>query len=206
MRMWKKAIAVAMTACFCLMAPAHTFAQTEENPVATVTKVAEINTVADNTKEVTNLNNKVTTTSVQQKSTVKKVSSVKTASVKKTSKKVSSVKTTSVKKTSKKVSSVKKSSVKKTSKKSRKYLGTFKAYAYNGAGTTASGTTTKANRTVAVDPKVIPLGSKLMINGKIYIAEDTGGFIKGKKIDIFMPSYNDCIQWGVKNVKVYLIK
>lgn len=191
MRMWKKAIAVAMTACFCLMAPAHTFAQTEENPVATVTKVAEINTVADNTKEVTNLNNKVTTTSVQQKSTVKKVSSVKTASVKKTSKKVSSVK---------------KSSVKKTSKKSRKYLGTFKAYAYNGAGTTASGTTTKANRTVAVDPKVIPLGSKLMINGKIYIAEDTGGFIKGKKIDIFMPSYNDCIQWGVKNVKVYLIK
>ena len=191
MRMWKKAIAVAMTACFCLMAPAHTFAQTEENPVATVTKVAEINTVADNTKEVTNLNNKVTTTSVQQKATVKKVSSVKT---------------TSVKKTSKKVSSVKKSSVKKTSKKSRKYLGTFKAYAYNGAGTTASGTTTKANRTVAVDPKVIPLGSKLMINGKIYIAEDTGGFIKGKKIDIFMPSYNDCIQWGVKNVKVYLIK
>lgn len=191
MRMWKRAIAVAMTACFCLMAPAHTFAQTEENPVATVTKEAEINTVADNTKEVTNLNNKVTTTSVQQKATVKKVSSVKT---------------TSVKKTSKKVSSVKKSSVKKTSKKSRKYLGTFKAYAYNGAGTTASGTTTKANRTVAVDPKVIPLGSKLMINGKIYIAEDTGGFIKGKKIDIFMPSYNDCIQWGVKNVKVYLIK
>ena len=176
MRMWKKAIAVAMTACFCLMAPAHTFAQTEENPVATVTKVAEINTVADNTKEVTNLNNKVTTTSVQQKATAKKVSSVK------------------------------KSSVKKTSKKSRKYLGTFKAYAYNGAGTTASGTTTKANRTVAVDPKVIPLGSKLMINGKIYIAEDTGGFIKGKKIDIFMPSYNDCIQWGVRNVKVYLIK
>lgn len=191
MRMWKKAIAVAMTACFCLMAPAHTFAQTEENPVATVTKVAEINTVADNTKEVTNLNNKVTTTSVQQKATAKKVSSVKT---------------TSVKKTSKKVSSVKKSSVKKTSKKSRKYLGTFKAYAYNGAGTTASGTTTKANRTVAVDPKVIPLGSKLMINGKIYVAEDTGGFIKGKKIDIFMPSYNDCIQWGVRNVKVYLIK
>ena len=191
MRMWKKAIAVAMTACFCLMAPAHTFAQTEENQVATVTKVAEINTVADNTKEVTNLNNKVTTTSVQQKATAKKVSSVKT---------------TSVKKTSKKVSSVKKSSVKKTSKKSRKYLGTFKAYAYNGAGTTASGTTTKANRTVAVDPKVIPLGSKLMINGKIYVAEDTGGFIKGKKIDIFMPSYNDCIQWGVRNVKVYLIK
>lgn len=191
MRMWKRAIAVAMTACFCLMAPAHTFAQTEENSVATVTKEAEINTVADNTKEVTNLNNKVTTTSVQQKATVKKVSSVKT---------------TSVKKTSKKVSSVKKSSVKKTSKKSRKYLGTFKAYAYNGAGTTASGTTTKANRTVAVDPKVIPLGSKLMINGKIYVAEDTGGFIKGKKIDIFMPSYNDCIQWGVRNVKVYLIK
>ena len=171
MRMWKKAIAVAMTACFCLMAPAHTFAQTEENPVATVTKEAEINTVADNTKEVTNLNNKVTTTSVQQKAAAKKVSSVKTTSVK------------------------------KTSKKSRKYLGTFKAYAYNGAGTTAS-----ANRTVAVDPKVIPLGSKLMINGKIYVAEDTGGFIKGKKIDIFMPSYNDCIQWGVRNVKVYLIK
>lgn len=99
------------------------------------------------------------------------------------------------------------SKAKKTAKKEKKeYLGKFKVYAYCSGGTTASGTKTTENRTVAVDPKVIPLGSKIMINGKIYVAEDTGGSIKGKKLDIYIPSYDDCIEWGCKELKVYLIK
>lgn len=176
MRMWKRAIAVTMTACICLLTPVHTYAQAEKKEVVTVT--ANDNTIADNTKEATEIQNKTNNTSAETTSSKVKTSSVKASSVRKASKK----------------------------KTTKKYLGTFKAYAYNGSGTTASGTKTKANRTVAVDPSVIPLGSKLIINGKTYVAEDTGGFIKGKKIDIYMPSYDDCIQWGVRNVKVYLVK
>lgn len=87
-----------------------------------------------------------------------------------------------------------------------KYLGVFKIYAYSGSGTTASGTKTTNNRTIAVDPKVIPLGSKVVINGKTYIAEDTGGAIKGNVIDVYMSSEQKCREWGVKKLKVYLKK
>lgn len=160
MRMWKKAVAVMITACVCFTTPAYAATQNKTNEVVTAT--VDNNTNADNTKDTTEVQNKKSTMSTL--------------------------------------------SVKSASSRTKKYLGTFKAYAYNGSGTTASGTKTTANRTVAVDPKVIPLGSKIMINGKIYTAEDTGGSIKGKKLDIYMPSYDDCMDWGVRNVKVYLIK
>mgnify|MGYP005784316259 CR=1 FL=1 len=52
-------------------------------------------------------------------------------------------------------------------------------------GITATGTQAKAGRTIAVDPKIIPLGSTVIINGREYIAEDTGGGIRGYKVDIF---------------------
>ena len=178
MRMWKKAIAVALTACICLTTPVQALAQTKGDNVVAVTATAENNTIEGNTKETISVNRNKETVSAQAETSVKKTSSVKATSAKK----------------------------KSTTKTTKTYLGTFKAYAYNAGGTTASGTKTKANRTVAVDPDVIPLGSKIMINGKMYVAEDTGGSIKGKKIDIYMPSYDDCIQWGVRSVKVYLVK
>ena len=61
---------------------------------------------------------------------------------------------------------------------------------------TASGARCQENLTVAVDPKVIPLGTHLMINGKEYIAQDTG--VKGHWIDIFMESHQECLRNGVQ--------
>ena len=92
-------------------------------------------------------------------------------------------------------------------------LGMFKLTAYcacekcNGkwAGSpTASGTSPKSGRTVAVDPKVIPLGSKLCIDGRVYYAEDTGSAVKGHTIDIFMDSHEEAIQHGVRYANVQL--
>ncbi|MHC1683836.1 MAG: 3D domain-containing protein [Clostridiaceae bacterium] len=60
--------------------------------------------------------------------------------------------------------------------------------------------------TIAVDPRVIPLGTKLYIPGYGYaIAADTGGAIKGNVIDLFFYSIRECRDWGVRNVDVYII-
>jgi 3D (Asp-Asp-Asp) domain-containing protein len=60
---------------------------------------------------------------------------------------------------------------------------------------------------VAVDPKVIPLGSKLWIEGYGYgEALDTGGAIKGYRIDLFMESKKEALQWGRKKVKAIILE
>lgn len=60
--------------------------------------------------------------------------------------------------------------------------------------------------TVAVDPRVIPLGTKLYIPGYGYaIAADTGGAIKGNAIDLYFNTISECLNWGVRNVTVYVI-
>ncbi|MGC8721053.1 MAG: 3D domain-containing protein [Caldisericaceae bacterium] len=60
---------------------------------------------------------------------------------------------------------------------------------------------------VAVDPKVIPLGSLLYVSGYGYaVAGDTGGAIKGNRIDVFFYSTSDATKWGIKNVKVYVLE
>lgn len=78
-------------------------------------------------------------------------------------------------------------------------------------GITASGTVAKRNSdsysSVAVDPRVIPLGTKLYIEGYGYaIAEDTGGAIKGNKIDLFFNSSSEVDNWGVRWVNAYVVK
>lgn len=69
-------------------------------------------------------------------------------------------------------------------------------------GITATGTVATAGRTIAVDPKIIPYGSKVTIDGKEYIAEDCGGAIKGNRIDIFFETHEEAIQYGVHNTQV----
>ncbi len=74
-------------------------------------------------------------------------------------------------------------------------------------GITATGTYATAGRTIAVDPRIIPYGSNVTINGHTYIAEDTGGGIKGNKIDICVSSNSEAMQKGVLyNVPVYIAK
>ena len=76
------------------------------------------------------------------------------------------------------------------------------AYAYCLRGRTASGRYTK-HGIVAVDPRVIPLGSRLYVPGYGWaIAADTGGAIIGNKIDLWMPTSGDCYRWGVRRVKI----
>lgn len=62
------------------------------------------------------------------------------------------------------------------------------------SGVTATGTTATAGRTVAVDPSVIPLGSEVLINGVVYIAEDTG--VQGKTIDLFVDDHAQALAMG----------
>lgn len=60
--------------------------------------------------------------------------------------------------------------------------------------------------TIAVDPKVIPLGTRLWVEGYGYgIAQDTGGLIKGSIIDLFMNTKEECLSWGRRKVKVYIL-
>ena len=51
---------------------------------------------------------------------------------------------------------------------------------------TATGITAREGRTIAVDPTIIPYGTKVIIGNNIYIAEDCGSAVKGKVIDIFV--------------------
>ncbi|MDD4804366.1 MAG: 3D domain-containing protein [Candidatus Pacebacteria bacterium] len=74
----------------------------------------------------------------------------------------------------------------------------------NGDGYTATMTIPVQGRTVAVDPSIIPYGTELTINGiPGYIAEDCGGAIKGRKIDIFMNSYDEAINFGRQNLILF---
>lgn len=62
-------------------------------------------------------------------------------------------------------------------------------------------------KVISVDPSVIPLGSKVYVEGYGHaIAGDTGGAIQGNKIDIFIPNKQDAINWGVKEVNVKVFK
>ena len=75
-------------------------------------------------------------------------------------------------------------------------------------GITATGTKAKWG-TVAVDRKLIKLGSKLKIDGFpdiTFMAEDVGGAIKGNHIDIWFPSHTAALEFGVQKKAVYLIE
>lgn len=87
---------------------------------------------------------------------------------------------------------------------------TMEATAYYGHTITAMGTVPVRDpnglSTVAVDPTVIPLGSKVLVPGYGYaIAADTGGAIKGMKIDLFMNTREECYSFGRRKVTVHLI-
>ncbi|MGX9708402.1 3D (Asp-Asp-Asp) domain-containing protein [Laceyella tengchongensis] len=77
-----------------------------------------------------------------------------------------------------------------------------------GYGITSSGQPVNEGVTIAVDPEVIPIGSRVYIEGIGYrIAQDTGSKIKGKRIDLYMNSVAEARAFGVKrNVRVELVE
>jgi 3D (Asp-Asp-Asp) domain-containing protein len=85
----------------------------------------------------------------------------------------------------------------------------FRATAYCLTGITRGGVQA-APGVVAADWKVIPLGSMIYVDspfaGGIYQVLDAGGGIKGKVIDIFMPSYERCKEFGRRAVKVKVLR
>lgn len=72
---------------------------------------------------------------------------------------------------------------------------------------TATGAEPTPGRTIAVDPHDIPLGTHVFIDGHEYVAEDTGGAVDGKHIDILVNTHAEALQKGTRhNVPVYNIK
>lgn len=83
---------------------------------------------------------------------------------------------------------------------------TVVATEYVAGGTTATGVPAQPG-VIAVDPSVIPLGTKVYIPGiGVVRAEDTGGAIKGERIDICVSSEATALQWGVRTIKIYEIE
>lgn len=88
------------------------------------------------------------------------------------------------------------------------------AYSSDPADTLGGGTVTATGQNlltnpmaVAVDPNVIPLGTRLYVEGYgEAIASDTGGAIKGNIVDVHFSTYEQCIQWGRRQVKVTILE
>ncbi|GAA0105150.1 3D domain-containing protein [Paraclostridium sordellii] len=85
-------------------------------------------------------------------------------------------------------------------------LMTVNASAYSGHSITSTGTTPKWG-TIAVDPSVIPYGTRVYIPkfDMVFIAEDCGSAIKGNKIDIFMNSESECNTFGRQNIEIQIL-
>ncbi|MGI6299267.1 MAG: 3D domain-containing protein [Saccharofermentanales bacterium] len=76
-----------------------------------------------------------------------------------------------------------------------------------GYGITASGQKVQEGVTIAADTRVIPMGSRVYIEGVgERIVQDRGGAIKGNRIDIYFASHSNALKFGRKTRKVYLIK
>lgn len=70
---------------------------------------------------------------------------------------------------------------------------------------TSTGALAKAGRTIAVDPSVIPYGTKVHIKGMgDFVAEDCGGAVKGKHIDIYFDTHQETVEFGVKIKEIIL--
>lgn len=93
-------------------------------------------------------------------------------------------------------------------------IGTFTVYAYCpcekccgqwSGGPTASGVMPEEGRTVAADWDVLPAGTEIYIDGVGWrTVEDTGSGINGNKLDLYMDSHQDALEWGLQEVEVFV--
>lgn len=84
--------------------------------------------------------------------------------------------------------------------------GAFSATAYCFSGRTAMGHGVRRGL-IAADPRVLKMGSRVYVNAGpwsgTYLVSDTGGAIKGKRIDIWVPSCGEARRFGRKTVQIY---
>jgi 3D (Asp-Asp-Asp) domain-containing protein len=88
---------------------------------------------------------------------------------------------------------------------------TFTATAYSVEGETASGKQTREGRTVAADPDILPVGTRIQIAGAgpysgEYVVHDTGPKIRGREVDIFIDNPAEAKRFGKKKVRVRILK
>jgi len=67
------------------------------------------------------------------------------------------------------------------------------------------GTPIISYHSMAVDPNVIPLGSKIMIDGEAYVAEGTGSAIQGNRIDFCVSTHEEALKRGISYAEVFLV-
>lgn len=74
-------------------------------------------------------------------------------------------------------------------------------------GITKTGSKAKEWYTVAVDPDVIPLGTKIYVPefDRVFEAQDIGGKIRGRRMDFFLPDHNTAVTFGRRPIKAYLL-
>lgn len=93
-------------------------------------------------------------------------------------------------------------------------LGIFETTAYctctqccpNGTALTYSGTVPQANHTISADITKYPLGTRLMIGDVVYTVEDIGSTIVGNRLDIYFPTHEEALAYGVQSVEVYAVE
>ena len=71
-------------------------------------------------------------------------------------------------------------------------------------GITKSGVKAVEGVTIAADTRILPLGTKVLINGHEYTVQDTGGLIKGNKIDVYFDSHQDALEFGVQYKEIFM--
>lgn len=71
-------------------------------------------------------------------------------------------------------------------------------------GITKSGVKAVEGVTVAADPKVIPLGTEIIIDGHDYLVQDIGGAIKGNRIDVYFDSHQEALEFGVQHKEIFM--
>jgi len=149
-------------------------------------------------------------------SSIKSINQLKTDLIKPNQKiKLTGAKTTAA---AKKTTTVKKTAKKTPSRSNsdtvvREFMVSASAYTASCkgcSGVTSTGINLKNNpglKVIAVDPSVIKIGTKVYVEGYGYaIAGDTGGAIRGNKIDVFIPNKSDALKWGRKTVKIKILK
>ena len=80
--------------------------------------------------------------------------------------------------------------------------------AYEGDPITATGVRPIPYYTLAADPRILPYGTKVYIPkfNAIFEVQDTGSAIRGNRLDIFMNSYKECMDFGIRDLEIYVLQ